>query len=1307
MSGSGEGGFWTRNISLYNPDPARLYNVSVTPHLWQSSHSATDSLSGLARGYSGGGARSSSWNPSLSKSGRMAFVVDWFREGNDAYHIVAQNRDATDRVVLAGPYPAGGGQTDRAYRPSISPDGQTVIYTVTRGEVGQLYRVPSDGSGEPELISINDPDGCSSIIQAVFHPDRDEIAFLGYSWSRDETLQNSFCTPAVRVMDVDGSNVRDVYVNPNLNYNAWHLDRMVIDWKADRILFGRASRGRHAGFGSMYEIMVVDDSTGQIIATRPSGATGRIGSSYQLSPDGRHVAYATESAADCWIVAEDLESGEVVLDLTDVLNTGQYCYLNWADAPAIPEPARYELSETELVLWDGQATQVLPTLYDVDGNVIVHEVRRFTGTVSPHAFRVNRLEHMYHGWTGNITNREQCFLNAGFEACFIVWNAETPIFRMEALTDTVYEATGSPADLRIYRIGNPRPANIDVLHRNGSAIPFRDFVLDVPSRSISFQEGVYERTLRLTPIENGVVTANRFARISLQPTAGNAIYSQGNAHRADIWIIDSGVSSTSLAVTGVAPARGGSRGTVELRAVGRAFGPNASLYLERGGTRITVTDAEVNNRYGQSTINGRADLRNHGLGLWDVVVESGGNRAVLPNAFEIIESPPEPVIFSGVYGHRFVSIRQLGHTYRVRISNGGDTDIYDVMAHIWAHPEVHVELRNLADFDDAEYDADVPEFFNRGDYQIAPIWIYRLPANETVEIPIFVRVPSHLLGEGILFGVTHNPPNPDHAFTWTGILDHENETLPWNLGVALGRYAHFAEDFGETAGKVMFCPTPPSPPAPPGSPGSPCPGFGSDGPSGNQADDAWNLANDLQNDRRRFFQATATIPQYGMQKAATSVAKRFFGKFGECAANWAIGSMTGMRSDADFAGKLGFGPGAGGGGNGGSSACPPAVTSWDPNDKLGLTGEGEGRHLRAIAEMPYQIRFENVDSASAPAQIVIITDTLDTAVFDINTFRLGAIEVAEEVIANPPHGVTTFSTMIDRRPEFNHRLHIHANLERDDDRNFARVVWTLTTLEPSSDEPPNDPMEGFLPPNKTAPEGEGSVRFYIRPHDHLPHGREISNHAEIVFDSNAPIVTPVWTNTLDFAAPSSVVVAVERTETDGVWEVEWDGSDSGSGIRDFGIFVQKDGGPFELWTVSRETSALFEGDPDAEYGFFAMSVDWVGNVEDGKTRAEMTTSGPVSTDEASELPRVHALHANYPNPFNPSTIIPFDLPEAGHVRLEIFDLLGRHIETIVDAEMAAGRHTASFNASRHASGIYLVRISAGSFTSTRQVTLVK
>ncbi len=76
------------------------------------------------------------------------------------------------------------------------------------------------------------------------------------------------------------------------------------------------------------------------------------------------------------------------------------------------------------------------------------------------------------------------------------------------------------------------------------------------------------------------------------------------------------------------------------------------------------------------------------------------------------------------------------------------------------------------------------------------------------------------------------------------------------------------------------------------------------------------------------------------------------------------------------------------------------------------------------------------------------------------------------------------------------------------------------------------------------------------------------------------------------------------------------------------------------------------------------------------------------------IPAVFALHQDYPNPFNPSTQIKYDLPEASHVTLAVYDVLGRKVTELVNGQVAEGYHTATWNAGDVASGIYLARFTA-------------
>ena len=95
----------------------------------------------------------------------------------------------------------------------------------------------------------------------------------------------------------------------------------------------------------------------------------------------------------------------------------------------------------------------------------------------------------------------------------------------------------------------------------------------------------------------------------------------------------------------------------------------------------------------------------------------------------------------------------------------------------------------------------------------------------------------------------------------------------------------------------------------------------------------------------------------------------------------------------------------------------------------------------------------------------------------------------------------------------------------------------------------------------------------------------------------------------------------------------------------------------------------------------------------------------------SVLPQRFELGLNYPNPFNPSTVIPYQLPAPMHVRLEVFNLLGQRIATLVDQERPAGFHTAVWDATDAAgeavsAGVYLYRLSGDGAQRSRSMVLI-
>ncbi|HCD53002.1 MAG TPA: hypothetical protein DEQ34_11175, partial [Balneolaceae bacterium] len=82
-------------------------------------------------------------------------------------------------------------------------------------------------------------------------------------------------------------------------------------------------------------------------------------------------------------------------------------------------------------------------------------------------------------------------------------------------------------------------------------------------------------------------------------------------------------------------------------------------------------------------------------------------------------------------------------------------------------------------------------------------------------------------------------------------------------------------------------------------------------------------------------------------------------------------------------------------------------------------------------------------------------------------------------------------------------------------------------------------------------------------------------------------------------------------------------------------------------------------------------------------------------------------HQNYPNPFNPTTNIKFSLPQGEHVKLEVFNMLGKKVSTLVDEYKNAGEYSFTINAIGMSSGVYIYRLSSSSSQITRKMTLIR
>jgi len=300
------------------------------------------------------------------------------------------------------------------------------------------------------------------------------------------------------------------------------------------------------------------------------------------------------------------------------------------------------------------------------------------------------------------------------------------------------------------------------------------------------------------------------------------------------------------------------------------------------------------------------------------------------------------------------------------------------------------------------------------------------------------------------------------------------------------------------------------------------------------------------------------------------------------------------------------------------------VVSWfssDPNEIVGPAGAGEGNWIKPLEPLPYIIRFENdPEVANAPAQEVFITNQLSPDM-DWNTFEFvsfGFGSYAEQV----PSGRQAYETQVNWSNQDGSPLlvEVKAGLNRE----TGLVSWAFRSLDPETGLLPFDPLAGFLPVNdKDLHNGEGFVTYLVRQKAGLAGGTAITNQANIVFDINDPIVTNVYTNTIDTGPPTSTVEALPATSR-AQFEVSWTGDDpNGSGIASYDIYVSEEGGPFILWQQAvTATMATFTGVVDLSYGFYSVATDQVGYRQPTPAGAQAVTKVEAQTDYYIYLPMI-------------------------------------------------------------------------------------
>ena len=376
-----------------------------------------------------------------------------------------------------------------------------------------------------------------------------------------------------------------------------------------------------------------------------------------------------------------------------------------------------------------------------------------------------------------------------------------------------------------------------------------------------------------------------------------------------------------------------------------------------------------------------------------------------------------------------------------------------------------------------------------------------------------------------------------------------------------------------------------------------------------------------------------------------------------------------------------------------------AVSSSTPEDKYGTTGSESPKNLttelqRYVSKdntLTYRIDFWNKETATAPAQQVFVKDTLTT---NLNDFTLAFTEFGFLRWTVPLSGGQYFNVNIDMRPDMN----LIVNAEGNYDYNSREISWTFRSLDPITMELTEDPLAGFLLPIDTSGYQVGWVEYKIEPDKNLPTGAAIINRAWVNFDgigptNPAPKEAP-WLNTIDAVAPISEVKP-EITHLDSTsYRVSWFGEDDdgGSGIVYYNIYISEDNVTYKPWiTNTSETSAVFTGEINHTYYFYSKAKDGAGNIE--KAPLSFDASILINSIEENIANEVKTLMLiSRPNPFNNKTEITYNLPENGKVLLQLFDIHGALIKTLVNEIQFFGPHSYQLDNENRPAGIYFARL---------------
>lgn len=372
-----------------------------------------------------------------------------------------------------------------------------------------------------------------------------------------------------------------------------------------------------------------------------------------------------------------------------------------------------------------------------------------------------------------------------------------------------------------------------------------------------------------------------------------------------------------------------------------------------------------------------------------------------------------------------------------------------------------------------------------------------------------------------------------------------------------------------------------------------------------------------------------------------------------------------------------------------------AVSSFDPNEMIGPKGFGKDNVVSRNV-FPYTILFENVKTASAAAQEVVILDTLDITKFNTNTFKFTGFGFGGKDFSVVQDS-NSFVREVDLRPSKNAILRVSGAI----DPIQGNVKWQFLTLDPETMDLTEDPEAGFLPPNVNSPEGDGYVSFVVDLNESIMTGDTLENIADIYFDLNKPIKTNLYKNIIDESKPSSRVVLAKATEKPGEIELDITGSDTGgAGVMYYDLYIAVNDSSFVHRLSNIQAGKLTLKVPMGKtYKFFTLATDSLNLVEPIKSEPDAMMYLPVSLSNT----KTQGNDLNIvPNPVSKTSEISFVVEQSGKVELIVINPAGQVVRTIENGFRDAGIFNTSLDVPEIDNGVYFLKL-----TTSKGVTVTR